>query len=116
MIGKVYETLVNIAFEGLEGEDRRGRAGIFYTPRVEIDLMCRLSLVDWLANHLGEEHKPLLYDAVFAYDPEEKRRADEALSSRNLWPTLNALLRSCTVCDPRLRLRLFSCGHAPGAG
>jgi hypothetical protein len=100
MIGKVYESLVNIAFEGLEGEDRRGRAGIFYTPRVEIDLMCRLSLVDWLANHLGEEHKPLLYDAVFAYDPEEKRRADEALSSRNLWPTLNALLRSCTVCDP----------------
>jgi hypothetical protein len=100
MIGKVYETLVNIAFEGLEGEDRRGRAGIFYTPRVEIDLMRRLSLVDWLANHLGEEHKPLLYDAVFAYDPEEKRRADEALSSRNLWPTLNALLRSCTVCDP----------------
>jgi hypothetical protein len=70
MIGKVYETLVNIAFEGLEGEDLRGRAGIFYTPRVEIDLMCRLSLVDWLANHLGEEHKPLLYDAVFAYDPE----------------------------------------------
>ncbi len=100
MIGKVYESLVNITFEGLEEEDRRGRAGIFYTPRVEIDLMCRLSLVDWLANHLGEEHKPLLYDAVFAYDPEEKRRADEALSSQNLWPKLNALLRSCTVCDP----------------
>ena len=100
MIGKVYESLVNITFEGLEEEDRRGRAGIFYTPRVEIDLMCRLSLVDWLANHLGEEHKPLLYDVVFAYDPEEKRQADEALSSQNLWPKLNALLRSCTVCDP----------------
>ncbi len=100
MIGKVYESLVNITFEGLEEEDRRGRAGIFYTPRVEIDLMCRLSLVDWLANHLGEEHKPLLYDTVFAYDPEEKRQADEALSHQNLWPTLNALLRSCTVCDP----------------
>ncbi len=100
MIGKVYESLVNITFEGLEEEDRRGRAGIFYTPRVEIDLMCRLSLLDWLANHLGEEHKPSLYDVVFAYDPEEKRRADEALSSRNLWPKLNALLRSCTVCDP----------------
>ncbi|MCL6641908.1 MAG: Eco57I restriction-modification methylase domain-containing protein, partial [Candidatus Bipolaricaulota bacterium] len=98
MIGKVYESLVNITFEGLEEEDRRGRAGIFYTPRAEIDLMCRLSLVDWLANHLGEE--PLLYDAVFAYDPEEKRRADEALSHQNLWPKLNALLRSCTVCDP----------------
>ncbi|MGA9351048.1 MAG: hypothetical protein WBW48_19900 [Anaerolineae bacterium] len=58
MIGKVYESLVNITYEGIEEEDLRGTAGIFYTPRVEIDLMCRLSLVDWLANRLGEKHKP----------------------------------------------------------
>jgi len=100
MIGKVYESLVNITFEGLEAEDRRGRAGIFYTPRVEIDLMCRLSLVDWLANHLGEGRKPLLYEAVFAYDPQEKRQADEALARENLWPEFNRLLREVTVLDP----------------
>jgi hypothetical protein len=100
MIGKVYESLVNITFEGLTEEDLRGSAGIFYTPRVEIDLMCRLSLVDALANHLGQELKPLLYDAVFAYDPAEKEAADQALAQQNLWPRLNALLQQLTICDP----------------
>lgn len=38
MIGKVYESLVNVSEEAKE----RGEAGIFYTPRIEIDLMCRL--------------------------------------------------------------------------
>ena len=49
-----------------------GDAGIFYTPRTEIDLMCRLALVDNLANHLGEEHKSALYKAVFAFEPDER--------------------------------------------
>jgi hypothetical protein len=53
MIGKVYESLVNVTVEGLEEQDQRGEAVIFYTPRIEIDLMCRLSLVDWLHNHLA---------------------------------------------------------------
>ena len=100
MIGKVYESLVNITFEGIEEEDLRGTAGIFYTPRIEIDLMCRLSLVDWLANQLGERHKPLLYQAVFAYDPEEKTDANEAVARENLWPELDGLLREVTVLDP----------------
>jgi hypothetical protein len=100
MIGKVYESLVNITFEGLTEEDRRSSAGIFYTPRVEIDLMCRLSLVDSLANRLGSDKKPLLYDAVFAADPAEKETADSHLFERNLWPVLNDALRSLTVCDP----------------
>lgn len=96
MIGKVYESLVNVSGE----IDERGEAGIFYTPRVEIDLMCRLALVNWLANHLGAELKPLLYEVVFAFDPEEKARADTALAERNLWSRLNALLRAITVLDP----------------
>ncbi|HPZ82113.1 MAG TPA: Eco57I restriction-modification methylase domain-containing protein, partial [Thermogutta sp.] len=100
MIGKVYESLVNITFEGLTEEDQRGSAGIFYTPRVEIDLMCRLSLVDALANKLGESRKPMLYDAVFAYDAIDKDKADQALAAQNLWPELNRLLREITVCDP----------------
>jgi hypothetical protein len=54
MIGKVYESLVNVTVEGLEEQDQRGEAGIFYTPRIEIDLMCRLSLVDWLHHHLAD--------------------------------------------------------------
>lgn len=100
MIGKVYESLVNITFEGISEEDLRSSAGIFFTPRVEIDLMCRLSLVDYLTNHLGEEYKSLLYQAVFAYDPIEKEEADKILASENLWVRLDELLRSITVLDP----------------
>ena len=100
MIGKVYESLVNITFEGLTEEDLRGLAGIFYTPRVEIDLMCRLALVDALTNRLGAQYRALLYDAVFATEPDEKECADSALAECNLWPQLHEHLRSLTVCDP----------------
>ncbi len=100
MIGKVYESLVNVSTEIDEREGERGDAGIFYTPRVELDLMCRLSLVDYLTNHLGDSHKPLLYDAVFALEPEDKEHADVALTRANLWRPLAQLLQDITVVDP----------------
>ncbi|MDE0506705.1 MAG: hypothetical protein OXI86_21730, partial [Candidatus Poribacteria bacterium] len=68
----VYESLVNVS----EETDERGDAGIFYTPRTEIDLMCRLALVDNLTNHLGEEHKSALYETILAFDPDDKMAAD----------------------------------------
>ncbi len=40
MLGKVYESLIV--------EEERGRSGIFYTPRIEIDFMCRMSLIEYL--------------------------------------------------------------------
>jgi len=101
MIGRVYESLVNHPDEDEEQKyDERGQSGIFYTPRTEIDLMCRLSLVDNLTNHIGEKHKHLLYEAVFALELEEKNAADKALEKHNLWPQLDGLLRSITVLDP----------------
>lgn len=96
MIGKVYESLVNVSAEA----DERGDAGIFYTPRVEIDLMCRLSLVDWLANHLAEIPKSILYEFVFAFSPEDKAAADRRLAANNLWPEMERLLKGVTVLDP----------------
>ena len=100
MIGKVYESLVNITFGEIAEQDLRGEAGIFYTPRTEIDLMCRLALVDWLANHVGERYKNLLYQWVFAYTEEEKQEADERVTAEGLWEQLDRLIRSVTVCDP----------------
>ncbi|MBI5651742.1 MAG: Eco57I restriction-modification methylase domain-containing protein [Chloroflexi bacterium] len=100
MIGKVYESLVNVTTEGVETEDQRGNAGIFYTQRIEIDLMCRLALVDYLANHLGEKFKALIYQAVFAYDDADKQAADKALAQVKLWVPINELLRKLTACDP----------------
>ncbi len=96
MIGKVYESLVNVS----EETDERGDAGIFYTPRTEIDLMCRLALVDNLTNHLGEEHKSALYEAVFAFEPEEKADADQKLKAVNLWNPLDGCLKGLAVVDP----------------
>ncbi|MFL5658631.1 MAG: Eco57I restriction-modification methylase domain-containing protein [Ktedonobacteraceae bacterium] len=96
MIGKVYESLVNVSTEA----DERGDAGIFYTPRTEIDLMCRLAVVDYLSNHLGQDKRNVLYDAVFALEPNEKSSADDALTVMGLWEPLSELLRDITVVDP----------------
>lgn len=96
MIGKVYESLVNVS----EEVDERGEAGIFYTPRTEIDLMCRLSLVDNLANHLGESRKSLLYQLVFALEPDEKTDADKAVTNAGLWEAIDERLHEITVLDP----------------
>jgi len=96
MLGKVYEGLVNLPGEA----DKRGEAGIFYTPRTEIDLMCRLAFVDNLANHLGEEHKNLFYEAIFALEADEKEAADKALSRARLWPAVDKHLREIAIVDP----------------
>lgn len=93
MIGKVYESLVSAE------DEERGDAGIFYTPRVEIDLMCRLALVDNLANHIGtEEDKHRFYEALFAFDPDEKTDADAKLS--DLWEAIHNHITEITVVDP----------------
>jgi hypothetical protein len=99
MLGTVYERLVNVTFEG-EGEDLRGAAGIFYTPRTEIDLMCRLALADWLGNRLGRSQRDLLYEWVFALSEDEKKQADGKVAQEGLWRTLNELVRRVRVCDP----------------
>ena len=96
MIGKVYESLVNVSDE----IDERGEAGIFYTPRTEIDLMCRLALVDNLANHLGENKKELFYQLVFSLEPDEKADADKIIANNNLWPAISERLHKITVLDP----------------
>ncbi len=40
MLGAVYESVVN--------EEERGEGGMFYTPRTEVDFMCRSSLIQYL--------------------------------------------------------------------
>ena len=95
MIGKVYESLVSVE------DEERGDSGIFYTPRIEIDLMCRLALVDNLANHIGtEDDKHLFYEALFAFEPEEKTEADKKLNDANLWEDVHKHLTDITVLDP----------------
>ncbi len=96
MIGKVYESLVNIGND----VDLRQKGGVFYTARTEIDLMSRLSLVDWLANHLGSHFKKELYRFIFAFTDEEKTEADLTITEKNLWSQIRELLEGITVLDP----------------
>ncbi|RKU39107.1 hypothetical protein C6496_03330 [Candidatus Poribacteria bacterium] len=95
MIGKVYESLVSVE------DEERSDAGIFYTPRVEIDLMCRLALVDNLANHIGtEDDKDFFYQALFAFESTEKTEVDDRLAAANLWEPIHKHLTEITVLDP----------------
>ena len=96
MIGKVYESLVNVLTE----TDERGDAGIFYTARTEIDLMCRLAIIDSLSLHLGPEHKPVLNELLFALEPDERTRADAQAATWGLWERIDGRLRDLTVVDP----------------
>ncbi len=99
MLGRVYENLVNKS----DQSDERSDSGIFYTPRTEIDLMCRLSLVDYLSNHLvdhDKEIKSLLYEFVFAFSPSDKFDADRKIKDKDLWPRIGKLIEEITVVDP----------------
>lgn len=103
MIGRVYESLVNISEPGGEAagdREKQRQAGIFYTPRTEIDLMCRLAVHDYLRNHLGEEHRDRLYEMLFSFEVEEKQEADERIQAAGLWPDILDHLQRVTVVDP----------------
>ncbi len=95
MIGKSMRGLVNI---GNDVDLRQGWR--IYTARTEIDLMSRLSLVDWLANHLGSHFKKELYRFIFAFTDEEKAEADLSITEKNLWSQIRELLEGITVLDP----------------
>ncbi len=95
MIGKVYESLVNISEEA----DERGEAGIFYTARTEIDFMCRRSLVEYFHNHL-DVNKALIYEFIFAKTEEDKKKVDKQISQHRLWEKIELLLDELTVVDP----------------
>ncbi|MFN4220587.1 MAG: DNA methyltransferase, partial [bacterium] len=58
MLGKVYESLI--------AEEERGDSGIFYTPRTEIDFMCRLALIEYLYNHTSISKTDLI---EFVFNP-----------------------------------------------
>jgi len=52
MLGKVYESLI--------AEEERGKAGIFYTPRVEVDFMCRRPMIEYLTDKTSVEKETLV--------------------------------------------------------
>ncbi|GFP35490.1 hypothetical protein HKBW3S43_01281, partial [Candidatus Hakubella thermalkaliphila] len=93
MIGYVYESLANVAEEIYERQD----FGIFYTPRVEVDFMCRRALAEYLGNHLSEIPKAHIYRLLF---DEDKSETERYFTEKGLWYQLEELLDNLAVLDP----------------
>ncbi|MEW6558447.1 MAG: DNA methyltransferase, partial [Elusimicrobiota bacterium] len=93
MIGYVYESLANVAEEIYERQD----LGIFYTPKVEVDFMCRRSLVEYLIKKLEAVPKNLIYNFVFNENHKEK---EKYFDKNNLWEKIEETLDELAVLDP----------------
>jgi len=86
MLGKVYESLIQ--------EEERGEAGIFYTPRIEVDFMCRQSLLEYMIEQTGISHNKLI---SFIYATEGDRA--DLLSEEEAQKIGNALYNA-QIVDP----------------
>lgn len=93
MLGKVYESLI--------AEEERSGSGIFYTPRLEIDFMCRLALTGYLEEKTGIERRRLL---DFVYNPETAWLSHDELRS------IRRSLEELKVVDPAVGSASFLVG------
>jgi len=89
MLGKIYESLI--------AEQERGRAGIFYTPRVEVDLMCRMALYEQFCDHakdLDSEGRQRIVEFIFS----EPQDWDAGISGER--EQLEDILHELRIVDP----------------
>lgn len=93
-LGIIFERLVN------------KEAGAVYTPRTEVDFMCRISLVKWLQNN-SIVNKKKLYHLFF--DKRNDNEKEELLTSEEKDEVLT-LLKNITICDPAAGSGAFPVG------
>jgi hypothetical protein len=101
-LGIIFERLVNKA------------DGAIYTPRTEVDFMCRMTLVKWLERNLKTSVQPRdLYELFFREKGNENEfQVDQktgSFSERQVKEIL-ALLETITICDPAVGSGAFPVG------
>ena len=99
-LGIIFERLVN-------QED-----GAVYTPRTEVDFMCRIALVKWLEKNSGCDKRDLyrfLFRDLGAGDQSEEDQHQGDFSPREM-KEIHDLLSSVTVCDPAAGSGAFEVG------
>lgn len=108
MIGYVYETLASLSSKDVdiytesekkEDEESRKKWGIFYTPIIEVDLMCRRSLVEYLAKNLPDLPKHHIYHFVFD-GPNEIDETETYINDNGYWDKIENILDNLSVVDP----------------
>ncbi len=90
---EVNPEFLGIIFERLLNKD----LGSVYTPRVEVDLMCRWSLVKWLERQ-GKFKLPYLYELFFHARESEKERVGD-FSTAEISQLID-LLEKVQIVDP----------------
>ena len=97
-LGIIFERLVNKA------------DGAVYTPRTEVDLMCRLSLVKWLMKNLALPITPVnLYELFFLESESEDEQKEGSFSKKEAIEILSKL-ESLALCDPAVGSGAFLVG------
>lgn len=91
MLGNIYEMMVNVS----ELEDEQHEAGIFFTPKVEIELMLRRSLSEFI-HEKTEINKEKIYEYVFPETEEQIVPEFNNDQRRNLLKLLDEI----TIVDP----------------
>ncbi len=87
MLGKIYESLI--------AEQERGEAGIFYTPRAEVDLMCRAGIYQEVTNKLSIDSDlatRLLFTSQEEYDQNDL--SDQTVNE------VKQVLQNLRIVDP----------------
>ncbi|NJE08379.1 hypothetical protein E3E31_07560 [Thermococcus sp. M39] len=94
MLGKIYESLI-AEEEQVESEEERRASGIFYTPRSEVDFMCRMAIYEYLERNTKLDKNVLrrfVFTPSYEWDP-------KSLS----WEEIDALekaLNEVKIVDP----------------
>jgi hypothetical protein len=97
---------LGIIFERIVNKEN----GAVYTPRTEVDFMCRMSLLKWLNQAAsGEIASKNLYELIF---PEQFSEDDQKFGSfsRNEAVEILDLIELVTVCDPAVGSGAFLVG------
>ena len=96
MIGYVYESLANVADEIYDRND----LGIFYTPSIEVEFMCKRSLVEYIWNNMPDIlPKEKIYHLLFDL-PDLDEDLIDYFNSNNIWHRLEEVLDNLSVVDP----------------
>lgn len=97
-LGIIFERIVNKA------------DGAVYTPRTEVDYMCRLSLVKWLQKNQTSNIRPEnIYELFFRESEKENEQKVGSFSKVEALETLN-LLENLAICDPAVGSGAFLVG------
>jgi hypothetical protein len=99
---------LGIIFERITNKDQ----GAVYTPRLEVDFMCRLALVKWLEQTTDIEKKDLY--RLFFREAGTGEASDEYQKQGDFSPseirTLIERLENVTICDPAAGSGAFEVG------